>query len=178
MKFARTLGVLALSAFTLAGCDDDDPTGVTVADLEGFWNATQFQYTDATGDYPSFGIDAVSATVGGSVTLDVASNGSFDGTIMVPGLTVNPATGETIEVPIGGTLSLNDDGTLGIDFNAQTEQLGFFGDFDAEYTLSDDVLTFENDDTSFDFPDAVEQQLIGTTRGSVDATLNARFERD
>lgn len=176
MKFARFLSVLVLATFAFTACDDDDPTGLVIADLAGFWNATQFQYDDATGDHPGFGIDAI-AEGGGTITLDVAQSGAFTGTLSIPGLTVNPQTGETITVNIGGTISLIDAQTLHIDFNTATEQLGFFGDFDASFTLTGDVLTFVNDDTTFDFPDAFEQQFA-TVRGPVAATLTARFQRD
>lgn len=177
MKFARFVSVFVLAIFAVAACDEADPSGPVVADFAGFWNATQFQYDDATGDFPGFGIDAI-AEANGTITLDVEESGAFSGTLRIPNLTVNPQTGETITIPIGGTISLIGDNTLSIDFNEATEQFGFFGDFDASYTLTGDVLTFVNDDTSFNFPDAVEQQFLGTTRGSVAATLTARFERE
>lgn len=176
MKLARIASVIVLALFVFAACDDDDPSGPVIADLAGFWNATQFQYDDATGDFPGFGIDAI-VDGGGTITLDVEESGAFSGTLSIPDLTVDPQTGETITIPIGGTISLIDDNTLSIDFNAATEQLGFFGDFDASYTLTGDVLTFVNDDTSFDFPDDTEQLILGTTRGIVAVTLTARFER-
>lgn len=176
MKFARIASLFALATFAVAACDEEGPTGPTVAAFAGFWNATQFQYDDATGDFPGFGIDAISQA-NGTITLNVEESGEFSGTLSIPGLTVDPQTGETITIPIGGTISLIGDNTLSIDFNAATEQFGFFGDFDASYTLTGDVLTFINNDTSFDFPDDFEQQFIGTTRGSVAATLTAQFER-
>ncbi len=175
MKFLRTASVLALAvfAFTATACDDSSTTGVEIADLEGMWTATQFEYSDnAT---PSFAIDAVS-DAGGSVTLDVAADGSFTGTISIPGLTVNPTTGETITLPIGGTISVDGD-SLSVNFNAETEAYGLFGDFDASFELNGDVLTFVNTDSSFDFPDALEEQAGIGARGEVSATLTTRFTR-
>jgi hypothetical protein len=172
MKLLRTASVLVLSAFVLSACDED-PVGIVIADLAGMWNATQFEYTDNA--IPSFSIDAIS-DAGGAVSLDVAESGAFTGTIMIPGLTVNPATGETITVDIGGTLSIDGD-ILTVDFNAATEALGLFGDFDATFELSGDVLTFVNDDTSFDFPDAIEEQAGIGAREAVPATLSTRFTR-
>lgn len=176
MKFARIVSVFVLAIFAVVACDEEGTTGPTVAAFAGFWNATQFQYDDATGDHPGFGIDAI-GDAGGTVTLDVEESGAFSGTLRIPNLTVNPQTGETITIPIGGTISLIGDNTLSIDFDAATEQFGFFGDFDASYTLTGDVLTFVNEDTSFDFPDQFEEQFA-TVRGRVAATLTARFERE
>jgi hypothetical protein len=177
MKFARALSVALLAAFALSACDDSS-TGVEIADLAGFWTATEFAYNDQTGDFPGFGIDAVSAAVGGTITLDVTENGSFAGTLRIPGLTVNPQTGETLTIDIGGTITLMDQSNLSIDFDAATEQLGFFGDLDAPFTLNGDVLRFTNDDATFDYPDAIELQVIGVARGAVAVELVAEFTRN
>ena len=174
MKLNRSLAILALSAFALGGCDDDS-TGPVVADLQGEWTATNFAYTDA--ENQTFSLDAVE-DAGGEVTLDVAQDGSFTGTLMIPGLTQNPANpSETLTIPIGGRLELIDDETLRVDFNGNTEGLGFFSDFDAEYTLDGDVLTWTNEDTTFDFPDDIEESAGIGARGEVDAILTARFTR-
>lgn len=167
MKLLRATSVLVLSALALTACDDgDDPTDVvTTADLAGSWTATQFEYSDDTGDAPGLGIDAID--LGGSVILNVQSSGAFTGTINIPQLTPG-------ELPIGGTIAVIDQENLSIDFNATTESYGLFGDFDASFTLVGDVLTFVNDDTSFDFPDAIEP----TPRGAVAATLTASFQRN
>jgi hypothetical protein len=178
MMFVRALSVALLATFALAACDED-PTGVEIADLAGFWTATEFSYDDQTGDAPGFNIDVVSATVGGTVTLDVSESGTFTGTVRIPGLTVDPGTGETITMPIGGTISLISDETLSIDFNAETEQLGFFSDFDADFTLSDNLFTFINEDTTFDYPDAIEETILpGGARGAVTVDLRAEFSRN
>lgn len=175
MKNFRPAAVLVLSALAMSACDDDDSTGVTIADLEGQWEASSFAYTDAAN--PNFSIDAVQ-TVGGTVTLDVEENGAFEGTLYVPGLTQNPANpNQTITVPIGGTLRILDQRTLEVDFDGQTESLGLFDDFEADFALNGDVLTWENDDTSFDFPDSLEESAGLDARGDVDATLTATFTR-
>ena len=171
MKFLRTVGVLALSAFVFTACDD--ATGVEVADLEGNWSATQFEYIDS--NVSGFSLDAIS-DAGGSLTLDVAADGSFTGTLSIPGLTVNPNTGETITLPIGGSFSINGD-TLSIDFDSTTEGYGLFGDFDATFTLDGDVLTFTNPATTFDFPDAIEEAAGIGARPAVDVSLEVRLVR-
>ncbi len=119
------------------------------------------------------------------MTLDVQSDGAFDGSIRVPGLTVDDQ-GQTTTVPISGTLSVSGN-TLSVDFDAQTLNLlcedpanpdtCLFSSFDATFTLDGDVLTFVNDDTTFDFPDSIEESVLGGARGPVDATLTATFER-
>ena len=174
MKLTRSVAVLALSVFALGACDDDS-TGPVIADLQGEWTATNFTYTDA--NIEGFSLDAVE-DANGTITLDVAQDGSFTGTLFVPGLTQNPANpSETLEVPIGGTLDLVDDNTLSVDFDGSTEAFGFFSDFDAEYELDGDVLTWSNDDTTFDFPDEIEEQVGVPVREDVDAMLTARFVR-
>jgi hypothetical protein len=178
MKLVRAFSMALLATFALTACDEDS-TGVEIADLAGFWTATEFSYNDQTGNYPGFGLDAVSPTVGGTVTLDVAESGTFTGSLRIPGLTVNPQTGETVTVPIGGTISLIDDETFSIDFTDETEALGFFGDIaEADFTLTDNTLTFVYEDTTFDFPDSVELQVIGVARGSVTVDLVAEFTRN
>lgn len=170
MKLARAATVLALSAFVFTACDDD-PSGIEISALAGLWNATQFEYNDDTGDAPGFGVDAIS-DANGSVTLDVDADGDFTGTLNIPGLTPQA-------LPIGGTITLIDQNDLHIDFNETTEGYGLFGDFDASFTLVGDVFTFHNPDTSFDFPDEVEDAVVpGGARGVVDATLTATFVRD
>ena len=165
MKLLRTASVLALSAFALTGCDEG-VTDVQVSDLAGTWNATQFEYTD--NENPTFSIDAIS-DAGGSVSLTVQESGAFVGTINIPNLTPG-------ELPIGGTLSI-DGGNLVVDFDAQTESYGLFSDFTASFDLAGDVLTFVNDDTSFDFPDTLEEQAGIGAREAVPATLSTRFVR-
>lgn len=172
MKFLRTASVLVLSVLVFAGCEDD-ATGVEIADLAGDWTATQFEYTDNS--IPALSLDAIS-DAGGTVTLSVAESGAFTGTLSIPGLTVDPSTGATITVPIGGTFSISGD-TLSIDFNAATEGLGLFGDFDATFELNGDTLTFVNEDSSFDFPDAIEQGAGLPVRGDVSATLTVTVVR-
>lgn len=180
MKFVRSTAVIVLALFAFTACDEDDgATDVTTEDLAGSWAATQFQYSDND----LLTIDAVS-DFDGYVTLDVETTGAFDGEIYVPGLT--PAA-----VPISGTFSIDPaTDVLEVTFDAATLALVcpdpegspescLFQSFDATYTLSGDQLTFVNDDTSFDFPDEIENALLpGGARGVVDATLTATFVRE
>jgi hypothetical protein len=175
MPFARPLAALALIVLT-AGCDD--ATGVQIADLAGFWNATLFEYDDTTGDQPGFGLDVVGEW-DGSATLDIAEDGTFTGSLLIPDVTVDPGTGASGRVAIGGTLSIVDPDSLRFDFNAATEALPGtpLSDFTAAFVLAGPVFSFTADDVMFDFPDAFEQTYLGSSRGAVSARLEARFER-
>lgn len=170
MKIVSAASLLALATITVPACGDD-PVGIEVAELAGFWNGTQLEYDDITGDAPGFGLDAV-ADAGGILTLAIEENGSFTGLVEIPDVTLNPQTGETVGVTIGGILSIVDPNTLSIDFDAATEALGPFTDFDAEFTLQAGVLTFVVEETTFDFPDPLEEEILGESRGAVAATLS------
>lgn len=171
MKLLRTAGVLVLSALALTACDDDDTTGVDTADLAGMWNATRFEYTDDTGrTFPNssepLSIDAIA--VGGTVALDVQSDGQFTGTINIPSLTDG-------DQAIGGTITVVTADSLAIEFDQSTIDLGLFDSFEAEFTLGADVLTFINRDAAFDFL-LLEQQLGLENQGEVAATLTVTLE--
>ena len=166
MKFLRTASVLVLSAFVIVACDDEDTTGIEVADLAGTWDATQFEYTD--NDNPTFSLDVIS-DLSGDLTIDVAESGSFTGTLFIPNITADT-------VPLGGSFSITGD-TLSIDFNSASEMTGLVSDLDAEYQLSGDVLTLTNDGVSYDFPDQLEQAVGLEPRGEVSATVDIRLVR-
>lgn len=172
---SRAITALALLAFTSA-CDD--ATGVQVADLAGFWNATLFEYDDATGDQPGFGLDVV-GDWNGSVTLDIAEDGAFTGSLLIPDVTRVPGTGDLGLVEIGGTLSIFDPDSLRFDFDSETEALpgAPLADFTAAFVLAGSVFSFTVESTTFDFPDPFEETYLGTPRGVVEARLEARFER-
>ncbi len=171
----RSIAILALLVLTSA-CDE--ATGVQVADLAGFWNATLFEYDDATGEQPGFGLDVVSDW-DGSVTLDIADDGTFTGSLLIPDVTRVPGTGEPGLVEIGGTLSIFDPDSLRFDFNSETEALpgAPLSDFSAAFVLAGSVFSFTVETTTFDFPDPFEETYLGTPRGAVDARLEASFQR-
>lgn len=175
MSRARTLTLAALTVVLLSGCDD--ATGVQIADLAGFWNATLFQYDDDTGDHPGFGLDVVTEW-NGAATLDVAESGVFTGTLSIPGVTQVPSGAPGL-VEISGTLSVVDPDSIRFDFSSSTESLpgSPLADFTAAFVLAGNVLSFTSDEVLFDFPDEFEQSYLGLARGAVDARLQARFER-
>lgn len=172
MKPLRTASVLVLSALALTACDEST-TSVEIADLAGSWSATRFEYTDQAN--PLFSIDAISPEIGGTLNVTVQETGAFSGDLRIPNLTVD-GTGQTITVPVGGTFSI-DGSTLSVDFDAATEAIGLLSDFEASFDLNGDVLTFVTEDTSFDFPDQLEELAGIGARGEVPATLTVRLER-
>lgn len=175
IRYLSAITLLSLAAFA-TGCDN--ATGVEISEMAGFWNASLFEYDDATGDQPGFGLDVVSEW-DGSATLDIAEDGTFTGSLLIPGVTVTPGTGAPGVVEIGGTLSIVDPDSLRFDFNAVTEGLpgAPLADFTAAFVLVGPVFSFTADDVMFDFPDDFEQTFLGSSRGAVNARLEARFER-
>lgn len=176
MPFSRALSAAALIVLTATGCDDS--TSVEIAELAGFWNATLFEYDDATDDRPGFGLDVIGEGEG-SATLDIAEDGTFTGSLDIPDVTIDPGTGASGAVEIGGTLFIVDPDSLRFDFDAATEGLPGtpLADFTAAFVLAGPVFSFTADDVTFDFPDAFEQTFLGSSRGPVAARLEARFER-
>ena len=172
MKSTRSAFVLGLAVAVWA-CGGDDPVTIEIADLAGSWTATRFEFTDHA--YPALSIDAIS-DADGTLNLTIQESGAFQGTLRVPDITVDPQSGETITVPLGGTFSINGS-TLIVDFNAATEAFDLLSDFEADFTLRDDVLTIVNDDSSFDFPDDIEQLFGAPPRGDVPVTLTVRLVR-
>ena len=176
MKLLRTATALVLTALVFTACDS--LTGVSTSDLAGMWDAEEFSYTDNTGrtnpvTNEPLSLDVIS-DLNGALALDVDENGAFTGTVTIPTVTVDTA-GNTVPAPVGGTLTVDGD-SLKIDFDAATEALGFFGDFGATFTLEEDVLTFTNDATTFNFL-PLEAQLELEPAGDVSATLQGRFVR-
>jgi hypothetical protein len=75
MKLARPFAVAALGMTLAVACGDDGPGVVTLDDLVGTWNATQFELTNPADQAQSF--DFIQN--GGTVTLTIAANGAFNG---------------------------------------------------------------------------------------------------
>lgn len=174
MKLHRAAGALALLGTLLAGCDDGGTEpGIVTADLAGSWDASSFRYTDAND--PSLSFDIITQAQG-TLHLDIAESGAFNGQVRIPGVTVHPETGETITVDVAGTIEVTSSTTVDVDFDAATEAMGLFSDFTATFTLNEarTQLTWTNPDTSFDFPDALEGD---NPRGSVDAVLVVVLEK-
>lgn len=86
------LPLLLVGAVAVA-CNDNKttPTGPTIADLAGTWNATSVVLTwDAN---PSIKVDPVQA-FGATITLEITTAGRFTFTIDVPGQPLDVTTGD------------------------------------------------------------------------------------
>ncbi len=133
MRLTRLSLALMLVGALAVACSDDDPTGVTIADLVGTWNATAVTFT-AVADTTPATIDLPIPVV--TVTAEIEADGSFTFTISVPGTADQVLTGDfeitgantfslTADVdptnPLTGTFSLSTDGnTLTIDLPGTT----------------------------------------------------------
>ena len=99
MKTIRTYAALIAIAGVAYACGDDTGTGngggTSVADLAGNWTASQFEYTKVG----SAGTSVDLVTLGGAAAVNLASDGSFTGTLRLPGSTTN--------IPFMGTIAIN-----------------------------------------------------------------------
>jgi hypothetical protein len=107
-KWARfALPLLLVSAIAVACGDDEEagPTGPTIADLAGSWDATSLKLT--LNANPAVSVDLVQ-TFGGTVTLDVTSAGRYTFTGSVPGQPTLTVTGD-ITITGANTFTLTND---------------------------------------------------------------------
>jgi hypothetical protein len=104
-KFAQlALPLLLVGAVAVACGDDEDggPTGPTIADLAGTWDATSLKLT-----HPNATVDLVQ-TFGGTVTLEVTTAGAYTFTGSVPGQPTLTITGE-FQITGTNTFTLTND---------------------------------------------------------------------
>lgn len=93
MSVRRLVG-LGLALAVGSACNNE-PTGIQVSDLAGTWNVTKWEYRlDAD---PGTFVDVV--TVGFGATLTIQSDGSYTGTLTIPGVG---------NVPIAGVITIED----------------------------------------------------------------------
>ena len=177
---------LLMCALAAAACDGS--TGLDVATLAGFWNATAFEYEE-TG--PAGLVFSAITGADGALTLAIEESGRFTGHVRLPGLAVDTLTGEPAPVPIGGRLSVLDDGRLAMDLDAANDSLPLFqsiekviGRWDSmgrvlafSFELDQDRLTLAGAGAMYDFPDDQEEQLLGAPRDAVETVLTLTLER-
>jgi hypothetical protein len=145
LKRHRSPVLVLLTAVLLPGCGDDSVTGLSLRDLAGQWTASSFTFTSVAN--PSHRIDLI-GDMGGTMTLSILANGSFSGTINLPGVT-------PFSLPIGGTVTLDAAAnTMDVSFDELTLSYGLFNDFVAAFTLDEArrILTWSFGPTPFDFP--------------------------
>lgn len=144
MRTNRILAGTVAAFVAIAACSDDDgglgPGEVTLADLAASYEAQTFTFTaDDDSESP---INLVGS--GGTLSLTLLADGSFDGLLNAPML-----TGTNNDVPFDGMLTLTGNNTAEVDFEAGTGLL--FADIDISFQFDGSSFVWTATDVSFDF---------------------------
>lgn len=142
----------------MVACDGGggtEPDELTIADLAGSWQGTQFSVTSQAN--PALVFDLISS--GGSVNVSVQTQGTFTGTASLPGDLIGSPELGVITVPLAGVMRLMNEATLRIDYIPEIPPI--FTTMDPEFTLNGNSLTIIDDTADFDFDgDGVEEPAI------------------
>jgi len=124
---------LALALGAALACSDSNGTSnVTLADLAGTWDATQFTLTN-----PADGSQSVDLIgMGGSFTLTINASGAFSGTQTILGTTDT----------FSGTIQLSGNHSMSLVDAANPSDIT-----DVTYTLSGDHLVITSSDLTWDW---------------------------
>lgn len=144
MKLTRSfVAILAIAALT--ACDDeDDPTDEGDPNIAGDYDVSEFRYTDDDNPAITFNLSSLNPPMG-ITSMEVASDNSFSGTL------VHPSFGA---IDIGGDIEFTGEEEIRIDFDEQTDQLGFLDDFeDGSLELEGNTITIVLPDVTFNFSD-------------------------
>jgi hypothetical protein len=154
MKIKRVFPVLLLfGAFGLAACDNDPAdSGPQLSDFQGTWTSTSIVYSD-----PTTGTALLNATAAGAIlTLNVAANGTFAGVFNFP-------AGGFDNTALTGLLSNLTGTTVDVAFD-WGQAPAIIGNFNAQYTLSGNVLAFTNPSTTVPGTETPASLTITMTR--------------
>jgi hypothetical protein len=144
MRFLRSLGVLVmLPAAMLAGCGDDgsNPDVITLADFEGSWETLTYRVTNAA--IPAISVEIIS--LGASLEWEADDSGNFTGSAFIPAA----LAGQDIDMAVNGTFALISQDSVLINFIPEVPP--FLTQTRAEFELSGDLLTFKDENSTFDF---------------------------
>ena len=122
-----SLAFLLPLAAVLVGCVGHV---ITTADFVGTWTATTWTETNLAS--PDQKVDVIA--LGGGWTITIASDGSYTGTVVLPG----PVT-----VPVSGTSTILSNSSMVVQQGAST--------FNITYTLSGNTWTLTHTDGTYDF---------------------------
>lgn len=145
MRFLKWVCVLTmLPVAILAGCSDDDgsnPDLITIADFEGSWETLTYRVTDAA--IPAITLEIIS--LGASMEWDADDSGNFSGSAFIPAA----LAGQDLDLDIQGTFSLISQDSVLINFNPEIPP--FLTQSRAEFELTGNLLTFKDENSTFDF---------------------------
>lgn len=151
-----SFGVVLLASCMLFGCGDDDggskPKVLTLADLEGNWEATAYKLTN-----PAIPLTIDIVQNGGSFDINAGNDGSFTGTGVIPGAMIGEPNDLTIN--FAGNMQLVTQDTLAVVFTPEIPP--FITNFSGKFTLSGNTMTIVDENTTFDFDgDQVDDPAI------------------
>jgi hypothetical protein len=155
MRLLRRWGVLALLPVALfAGCSDDDgsePDLITIADFAGSWETLTYRVTNSA--IPAISLEIIS--LGAAMEWEADEAGQFTGSAFIPAA----LAGQDLELDVGGTFSLISQDSVVINF--VPEYPPFLTQTRAEFELTGNLLSFTDEDSTFDFDgDGIEEAAI------------------
>jgi hypothetical protein len=151
MRFMKRLALLAMfPAAVLVGCGDNgsEPELLTVADFEGSWETLTYRVTSAAN--PLLSLEIIS--MGAALEWTANATGNFDGSAFIPAL----LAGENLNLDVQGTFSLISQDSVLINFIP--EYPPFLTQTRAEFQLIGDMLSFDDNNSEFDFDNDGEME--------------------
>ena len=135
--------VVAAPLILLTGCDDDGsgPDLLEISDFQGSWQTLSYQITDAAN--PALTIEIIS--MGAVMEWDADETGQFTGSAFIPAA----LAGQDLNLDVQGSFSLISQDSVVINF--VPEYPPFLTETRAEFQLVGDLLSFQDQDSEFDF---------------------------
>jgi hypothetical protein len=144
MRFLKWWGVLALLPVVLfTGCSDDGskPDLITVADFAGSWETVTYRVTNSA--IPAISLEIIS--LGAAMEWEADESGNFTGSAFIPAA----LAGQDLNMPVNGTFNLISQDSVVINFIPEIPP--FLTQTRAEFELTGNLLTFKDENSTFDF---------------------------
>jgi hypothetical protein len=127
----------------LPGCDDDGsgPDLIEISDFQGSWESLSYQITDAAN--PALTMEIIS--MGAVMQWQADETGQFTGSAFIPAA----LAGQDMNLDVQGSFSLLSQDSVVIHF--VPEYPPFLTETRAEFQLVGDLLSFQDQDSEFDF---------------------------